>query len=191
MDTNTLQRLADRAAIQDVMLRYCRGVDRREWELVRATFFADARDDHAEFHGTRDEYVAWISERHNQPGVRKSAHLLSNMLIEFASPEKAVVETCFTARLELAPDAGGHREMLSATGEGSVGVVVIGRYIDRFEKRNGEWRVARRRTVFDSMRTEAVAGDARKPDWLLGTRDAQDPLHEARREAGLGPMVKA
>ncbi|MGE4238831.1 nuclear transport factor 2 family protein [Ramlibacter sp.] len=186
MDTS-IQTLLDKDQIRDVMLRYCRGVDRRDWEAVRATFFEDGHDDHADFHGVRDEFVAWVSERHNDPGVLKSAHMLSNMLIEFASPEKAVVETYFMAKLELAQEAGGHREMLAkGLGAGNAAVEVLGRYVDRFEKRNGVWKVAKRRTVFDSMHTITVSSDdPRGKTWLLGTRDGEDPLHVARKESGL------
>ena len=60
-----LRRLVDEDEIRDVMQRYARGVDRREWELVRATFFEDGHDDHADFSGTRDD----LSRRSTVPAV--------------------------------------------------------------------------------------------------------------------------
>ena len=37
-----LARLADRLEIRDVVYRYCRGIDRREYDLVRSCYHHDA-----------------------------------------------------------------------------------------------------------------------------------------------------
>jgi hypothetical protein len=186
--TDAMKSLVDRTEIRDTLLRYCRGVDRRDWELVRAAFFEDCEFDHADFHGKRDEFIAWLSERHDAAGFRKSSHLLSNCLIEFSGADAAVVETYFTARLEFGEDSGGHRAMLSAAeGAGGSRAEVLGRYIDRFERRAGQWRSARRRTVFDQQSSQPIASGAAaiNPAWVLGTRDAHDPIYAAREDAGL------
>ena len=56
------------------------------------------------------------------------------------------------------------------------------RYVDRMERRSGEWRIAARVVVVDSARTDPVVGD---PDvgteWVLGSRDRTDPSY--RRSA--------
>ena len=39
-----IRRLADRQAIEDTIARYARGVDRRDWDLVRSTYHPDATD---------------------------------------------------------------------------------------------------------------------------------------------------
>jgi hypothetical protein len=188
--STALQRLIDKDLIRDVMLRYARGVDRRDWELVRSAFFVDCHDDHADFKGTRDDFIAWVRERHDSAGFLKSTHFLGSCLAEFASDDVALVETYFVARLELAPQASSHRSMLDAKNlrsKQNSRVEVSGRYVDRFEKRNDEWRIARRRTVFDAMQSHLVdANEAQlNPAWTLGTRDQQDPVFLARAEAGL------
>ena len=185
-----LQKLLDKDEIRDVMLRYCRGVDRRDWEAMRASFFEDFYDDHADFHGTRDEFVTWLVERHDMPGFFQSTHMLSNCLIEFASNTVAVVETYFSAKLELAADAGGHRAMLAGgrldADASNLRVEVLGRYVDRFEKRSGQWRIARRHTVFDTTYSHPVApGERRGAAWVLGQRGKDDPLYAVRAAAGL------
>jgi hypothetical protein len=188
--TDMLQRLLDKEQIRDVMLRYARGVDRRDWELVRSAFYADCVDEHADFKGKRDEFIAWVRQRHDVDDFRKSAHLLANCLIEFADDGVAAVETYFVARLELGAAASEHRAMLDqgrSSGGGRMRVQVQGRYVDRFEKRDGEWRIARRRTVFDTLQSQTLEeGEGElNPSWLLGTRDRSDPLNAARAEAGL------
>lgn len=186
----SIQRLIDKDLIRDVMLRYARGVDRRDWELVRSAFFEDCPDDHADFKGTRDDFIAWVRERHDDEGLRTSTHFLGNCLVEFASDNVAAVETYFVARLEIEPGASGHRSMLDSKNLDSrqnSRVEVFGRYVDRFEKRNDEWRVARRRTVFDAMQSHLVDVNdgALNPAWTLGRRDQLDPVFLVRTEAGL------
>ena len=43
-----LQMLIDEAAIKKVHLRYCRGIDRMDWDLIRSCYHPDAIDDHGE-----------------------------------------------------------------------------------------------------------------------------------------------
>lgn len=187
--TDAMIRLVDKDRIRDVLLNYARGVDRRDWELVRSAFFEDARDDHADFKGVRDDFIAWLRKGHDVADFKKSTHLLVNSLIEFSSDTLAVVETYFIARLELG-GAGGHRAMLGSgdTQNGSfIRVEVGGRYVDRFEKRDGQWRVAKRRTVFDTLYTQPMkeGEGALNPLWALGTRDRDDPVYAVRSEARL------
>ena len=62
------------------MLRYCRGIDRLDLELVRSCYHADATDEHGTFIGTRDEYVDWVA------GVLTrftgTMHVVANQLVE-------------------------------------------------------------------------------------------------------------
>ncbi len=184
----TLQRLVDRANIEDVMLRYARGADRRNWELVRTTFHEDATDHHGDFKGTRDEFIDWVSTSH--ASVAKSTHFLGNCLIEFGTDDVAAVETYFIAVLRLGAEAESHRQMLvdnAASGKpDDLRVEVIGRYVDRFERREGAWRIARRRVVFDTIHTQAAAGNVdANTGWALGKRDLADPVFLNRSECGL------
>src|SRR5215210_6467344 len=62
--TDDIRRLIDRAGIQDLMARYARSVDRRDWDAVRSTFHPDAHDDHGDYKGDVDGFITWVSERH-------------------------------------------------------------------------------------------------------------------------------
>ena len=41
-----VQELLDKQAIHEVMIRYCRGLDRMDAELVGSAYHPDAHDDH-------------------------------------------------------------------------------------------------------------------------------------------------
>lgn len=175
----TTRRLADRARIQDMMTRYARGVDRRDWELVRSVFFENATSDHSDFKGTRDEFVDWIRQRHET--IARSGHYLCNCTIDFQSDNWAVVETYFIARMRMGPETGGHRAMLVEDGrdrpQSDLIVEVCGRYADRFEKRGGDWRVARRITIFDFSDSWPAPPLRDDPSWAHGLRGPGDPLY--------------
>ena len=50
-------RSQDRREIEDCLLRYVRGVDRKNWELVRAAYHPDAHDDHGNYQGGIDGFI--------------------------------------------------------------------------------------------------------------------------------------
>ncbi len=56
-------------------------------------------------------------------------------------------------------------------------VEVFGRYCDRFEKRDGAWRVARRKVVYDGTRTQPSTHHLRKLVGAMGRRDRSDPVY--------------
>lgn len=159
-----IDELLARREIEDSLLRYARGVDRRDWAAVRACYHDDATDWHGEFHGTADGFIEWVSGRHQT--IPFSMHFLGNCLIEFGNDRTAAVETYFVAIQR--------RE----TGQGGAGtdVEVFGRYCDRFEKRNGVWRVASRKVVYDSSRTQPSTSHLRKMIGAAGRRDRSDPV---------------
>lgn len=174
----SLQRLVDRTEIVEIVARYARGIDRRDWELVRAAFFEDAEDDHGDFKGSRDGFIEWIRERHAT--IAKSSHQLCNCVVDFLSDTIAASETYFIARMRIGPDAGGHRTMLSGPTDpgGDLIVEVCGRYIDRFERRNDVWRIAKRTTTFDFVETWPAPDEGSHPLWAHGVRGLEDPIYE-------------
>lgn len=140
--------LADREAIRDCLYRYCRGVDRCDEDLLRATYWEDAFDDHCLFAGGREELIAWI-----MPLLRvreATAHTITNVLIRLRGAD-ADCEACFEGYHVLRRDGGAIANLQG------------GRYLDRFEKRDDEWRIARRQVVVDWFREFPDAGD-----WRIG-----------------------
>ena len=128
-----LQSLLDREAIRDCLLRYCRGIDRCDEAALRSAYWEDATDCHGAWNGSAAGFIAQALPRLRQGGRR--VHQITNVLIELHR-EVAAVESSFFALQATAtqPD----RETF-----------LCGRYVDRFERRGGEWRVAARTVVYD------------------------------------------
>ena len=106
-------------------------------------------------------------------------HFLGNCLIEFAGPDHAFVETYFASR-RLRPPTDAERASLQPGAQ--LCREAWGRYADQFERRNGEWRVARRVVVIETGYTSVALGGQRSPaapsTW--GSRDRSDPIYRSR-----------
>jgi hypothetical protein len=162
-----VQQLVDRQAIADVVLRYCRGIDRLDLELVRSCYHADATDDHGTFSGTRDEYVDWVA------GVLArftgTMHVVANQLVE-VDGDDARSET-YGVSYHWGEPFDDHRRNFT-TGF---------RFVDRFARRDGEWRIARRVAVREW--THVVPSEQHwvippERDGRRGRRDHSDALYE-------------
>lgn len=171
-DKNTapagLQALLDREAIRDCLYRYCRGIDRVDEALLRASYWPDASDSHGPYQGSASGFIDWAMARLASAG--RGVHFIGNILIELHG-DVAAVETYFQA-LQQSTDASGMVQHLH----------LWGRYADRFEKRGGEWRVAARVVIYDAVdQGEAPPqtdlerfGALRQP---LGARKEQDAMY--------------
>lgn len=164
-----VETLLAKQAIHEVVLRYCRGIDRVDRELVRGCYWPEATDEHGSFLGTRDEYVTWVFDR-MLPRYQMTMHFLGNVLIEV----RGGVAKCETygialhRAVDVRADGRPRPEHDFQTGF---------RYVDDFACRDGEWRVARRICTFEwTMRTEPGAWFDAPPEHRRGGRDGTDPV---------------
>jgi hypothetical protein len=158
-----LQVLADREEIRDVVLRYCRGVDRGDWEMVRGCYHDDAFDHHGGFRGTPDDFVAHVSESLPRR-FERTMHFAGQSLIDLDG-DVAHVETY----------AIGYHRWTPLDGEAPRDMSVGARLYDRLERRDGVWRVSDRKLIYDWTRIDDVAGEHVPPEALVGARGADDP----------------
>jgi 3-phenylpropionate/cinnamic acid dioxygenase small subunit len=171
-----LSTLIAKSEIEEVMFRYARAVDRRDWQALRGCFHEGAIDHHGDFRGGPEAFIAWVSERH--ASIPFSMHFLGNCMIEFLNDATAAVETYFIAIQR--------RETTLASGSGGVERTdheVFGRYCDRFELRDGAWRIAYRQVAYDSTRTQPSSDHLRRLVGVIGRRDQSDAVFRLRTAA--------
>lgn len=189
-DQYTPGRIADRMQIQDTMYRWCRSVDRLDFDLMRQVFHPDATDAHGVFNGDVNGLIEWIRDRHVGK-IPFSMHAISNMLIEFAGPDLALVETYVRTTQRYPAEATQSLGQLSGGQLGPDGsamdLLTCSRYVDRFERRAGEWRIAKRTLVADWKQMTPVPANAPQPlpGWETGRRDQEDFVFRERRSMGL------
>lgn len=139
-----LKLIEDRQAIHDVIVRYCRGVDRNDPDLVLAAFHDDAIDNHfGVVLPFRDAIGTLKAARGGAPSKTTSMHSIGNVLIDLDG-DIARCETYVTVVVRIPQDVG------------AIDWTHAGRYVDRFERRNGEWRIAYRTVVYDRERFDQV-----------------------------------
>ena len=93
-------------------------------------------------------------------------HFNTNVLIEFQSQDRAFVET-YVLVLQRFKDRR---------------VTASARYLDRFEKRKHQWRVAHRTLVFGDMVSEALEAPVSFPaGWTEQKHSMADPLYRLPR----------
>ena len=156
-----------RTAIADTLLRFIRGIDRQDWALARSTYHDDAIDEHGFFTGPPDEFLALVKRMHAQQ--EHSMHVMSNMLIEFAASDRAQVETYCLVFQRFGPGAPG-----VPAGRAGVRKLATARYLDRFEKRRGEWRVAHRRLIFGDTQEFPLDAPVTFPPGFIEQRHGMD-----------------
>ena len=133
-----------RENIRDCLARLARGEDRRDAALISGCFWSDAAVEFGIFAGTFDAYLAWVTP--GAPSIPVTLHTLGQSLIEL-SGDTAAVETHVSAY---------HRIDF---GEAEHDVFLGGRYLDRMERRGGQWRIAHRTMLYDWMKDLGVSVD--------------------------------
>ena len=126
-----LQEMIDRHEIWQVLLRYGRGLDRVDRKLVRSCYFDDAIEDHDTFVGKVDDFLDWADQ--TTLAYETTHHGLMNHYCELEG-DNAYCETHF---------------FFTSVAKKPPHFMSIGRYIDHFQKRNGEWRIANRVCVVE------------------------------------------
>jgi len=130
--------LADREAIRDVLLRYCRASDRVDEEMLRSVYWEDAEDQHLEFSGDREAFIAYCVPI--LTNMRFNQHTIGNMLIVIVG-DQADAETYFMGYHSIPLEDGTRMDSFSG-----------GRYLDNFEKRGDEWRIKKRLVTVEWFR---------------------------------------
>ena len=161
-----LDELASRLEIQNVIAKYAHAVDRRDFETVRSCYHPDAYDDHGRYKGGVEGLMDYMERL--AAVLNSTYHLMGTPYIVLKG-DTAWVETFSIYRRDLKDD------MPTLAGI---------RYADTFERRDGEWRIARRLVILD---WEHVAGDLPAvqsgPEWLRGGLGDADPNFQMFAEA--------
>jgi hypothetical protein len=153
----SLEQLSAREEIRDILHRYCKGIDRRDWPLVRSCFADDHVHKHAEYQGPPDEFIGFASQVLEH--VPCTHHSISNVHISLSDDgNSATTEANFVAYHYIEP---GHPAFAPCQTHGkSTDWIVAGRYCDRLEKRDGSWIIVRREAFHDWERSEEASSSA-------------------------------
>ena len=128
--------LADEMAIRRVLATYAHAIDRTDFELIAGCYCEDAEEDRGRFKGSIPEFIEWLTKTLGEPWIELDGDV-------------AHVDT---------PCLGHHRLRNPAPGR-SRDELIPCRYLDRFERRDGEWRIASRRAVYEPVLAVSAGPD--------------------------------
>jgi hypothetical protein len=130
-----LQELLDKQAIHELLSAYCNAADRHDNEKMRSLYHEDALDDHASFFkGLAMDFIDKL------PAIQVPMEILHHNVT--------------TVNLKLDGDKAEGEVYIIAfhkirTDQGSLDLLIGGRYFDKYQKRDGVWKFAHRAVVAD------------------------------------------
>lgn len=149
LDTARIAQLLDRQDILDCLTRFSRGMNRFDQDLFLSAFHPDAIIAAGDFVGGPRELYDWASVLHEQ-GQVATHHNLLNVSYDIDG-DMAHTETYY---------------LFVGRNCDETNWVAGGRYIDRLERRGGEWKIA--------LRTNAIEWSGLVPSLPIPFADVPD-----------------
>lgn len=140
----TLDELLAKQEITDLVGLYMRGLDRLDRVLLRSTFHDDATTDYGFFQGGPDDFVDMAYNALKDHLANH--HMIGQVNIELED-DVAFGEVYFQAFHRIVTDSV-ERDLF-----------ISGRYVDRYERRDGVWKIAFRSEVNDWARNDPATDD--------------------------------
>ncbi|WP_286149473.1 nuclear transport factor 2 family protein [Mycobacterium sp. IS-1496] len=160
--------MLDEFQLRKLVHGYCRAVDRGDISALRDLYHHDGRDDHGAFsEGSVEDFLQELAAA--RPYLRSMQHHITtmNFAIDGDSAEGEIYSLATHTFM-----AGGR----------DIDVLVGGRYLDRYEKRDAVWKFVERTIVTDW----AEVNDPSRLDFShpvtdgtpRGMPDSRDPSHQ-------------
>jgi hypothetical protein len=140
--------------IMEAMARYSRGIDRRDEELLKTVYHEDSQDDHGWGLSAGGWDVAALVRRDGNgfpDEWKQTTHFLGQHLIEVEG-DRAESEVYFISHSIFEHDGKDH-DLVSA-----------GRYVDKWERRDGHFKISQRTVIYDWIRTDPANSKWPGPD---------------------------
>jgi ketosteroid isomerase-like protein len=160
-----LQEMLDEFQLRKLVHAYCRAVDRGDFAKLRDLYHHDAEDAHGAFStGSADDFLAAMAAA--RPHIRSMQHNITT--VNFAIDGNSAEGEVYTIATHT-----------FSAGDRDVDVVVGGRYLDKYEKRDDTWKLIARTIVTDWAHVnDPSLVDLSHPitrDTLKGSPDGDDP----------------
>ncbi|MFV8315224.1 nuclear transport factor 2 family protein [Mycobacterium sp. 23] len=166
---DVLAAILDEHALNKLVQAYCRAVDRGDLETLRDLYHDDAQDEHGAFSsGPVADFIQTLAE--SRRFIRSMQHHVTttNFAVSGSYAEGEIYSIATHT---------------IAIGAGDSDVVIGGRYLDKYEKRLGVWKIAERQIVTDWVQVNdpSIAGSFSHPmtrDTPTGSPGPDDPSHK-------------
>jgi hypothetical protein len=163
-----LQDMLDEFALRKLVHAYCRAVDRGDFATLRQLYHHDAEDAHGTFStGSVDEFLKTLEA--SRPHIRSMQHNVTT--VNFAVDGNRAEGEIYTIATHT-----------FIAGDRDIDLILGGRYLDKYEKRDSTWKIVERTIVTDWAHVHDPSSvDMSHPvtrDTLKGSPGADDPSHQ-------------
>jgi hypothetical protein len=172
-----VQTLLARKQIEDLLVRRGRAADAKDPDAILAEHIPGSRDEHGIFDGTIEQFAEYLRQnnyRDSRYGPQR--HTISNVLVDFDSPDVARAESYHLAY---------HRIVLDS---GEYDVDIGGRYLDVCERFEGRWFLRSRTVVYDWSRS-SPATDSHPAGGRMTTDDTSAEVAAADVTAAVTELL--
>lgn len=158
-----IQEIEDRQDIYDCVMRYSRGIDRLDRDMLLSAYHPGAIDDHgATFIGPVEEFADVVLKFHDTYQEFTQHHITNHRCEidgDVATAESYYIFRCVNRTAPWYNTSSG-------------------RYLDRLERRDGRWAIAERICIVEA-RDEIWGpdGNADNTAYVMATRDRSDPSY--------------
>lgn len=168
-----LDRLIAKDEITELLYSYARSNDRMDEALLRDCFWPESTHKHGGFDGTSTDFINFALKI--IAGVKYTAHHISNVSVDVRG-DRAFSECYYFA----------HHRRDRKDGSGEEDAFFEGRYLDEHERRNGVWKIIRRRGLSDY--SNVVPAPSPIASWPAGQHSLRYPNDEyyAMRQRVIG-----
>tara|TARA_B110000014_G_scaffold264474_1_gene266540 strand:- start:12827 stop:13351 length:525 start_codon:yes stop_codon:yes gene_type:complete len=157
--------------IQQLVCKYSRAIDRRDFKLLSQLYSKGSEDHHGGmFKGSGEDYVTWVEEALKQ--TTHTSHQIFNHLIELDPDNNSYAEgEVYTLNVHIMKDSMGKDVNLS-TGS---------RYLDKYTKTTKGWQFLYRKVIADYALESAIPSgelvDSLRSGGAIGGTNKDDPSY--------------
>ncbi len=146
-------------AVRKAVTCYSRGADRCDIDILKSAFHHDAEVKYGSYDGPYEVFCNNVVTGHT--AMNYTTHTVVNEYFDInAASGKGVGEIYVLAFLSLS-QAGDVMEVddyKDTKSDGGHEYLVAGRYVDKYECRDGDWRISLRQYIIDWSRTSDYTG---------------------------------
>ena len=146
-------------AVRKAVTCYSRGADRCDIDILKSAFHDDAEVKYGSYDGHHAEFCENVVAGHL--AMNYTTHTVVNQHYDIdAAAGTGVGEVYVLACLSMsqAGDVMAVDNYKGSESDGGYEYLVAGRYIDKYERRDGDWRISLRHYVIDWSRTSEFTG---------------------------------
>ncbi len=167
-----IQTLLDKEAIRTLVLKYSRAADRHDDVAMRQLYHEDAKDDHGSyFSGLAMEFIDRLPEIQKPFTILHHNVTTHNIELDPNNPNFAEGEVYILAMHQAQTPDGQLMDF-----------IIGGRYLDKYEKRNGDWKFSHRAILADwckaAMPSDITLSDDIIAGALIGKPGEADPSYK-------------